>query len=415
MGRVRDLAEKLWSGEETTERANPLTTFAGLEEYAPGLAFVSSLANVTAVETEDGLVLVDTGGFVTARIVHSQLRTWSERPLHTAIYTHGHVDHVFGVGCFEEEARTKGFPAPRVIAHEALAARFDRYRLTAGYNGHINARQFRVPNLTWPADYRYPDQTYRTSLVLEVGGVPIELYHDRGETDDHTWVWFPDKKILCTGDLFIWAVPNCGNPQKVQRYPKEWAAALKKMAALGAEMLFPGHGPPIEGADRVRIVLEESAALLDSLHDQTVALMNDGLPLDEILQAVEIDPAWLERPYLRPVYDEPDFIIRNVWRLYGGWYDGNPARLKPAPDRALAREVVSLCGGAEALASRARELADGGDLPLACQLVEWAWQAEPKSSSVCDARGDVYRRRAEIEKSLMAQSIYLQAAETSKP
>ena len=28
-------------------------------------------------------------------------------------------------------------------------------------------------------------------------------------------------------------------------------------------------------------------------------------------------------------------IVRNIWRLYGGWYDGNPARLKPAPDEAL--------------------------------------------------------------------------------
>jgi len=414
MGRVRDLAEKLWSGEETTEHANPLTTFAGLEEYAPGVAFVSSFANVTAVETDGGLVLVDTGGFVTARIVHSQLRSWSDRPLHTAVYTHGHADHVFGVRCFEEEAAAKGLPAPRVVAHEALAARFDRYKLTAGYNGHINARQFRVPNLTWPTDYRYPDDTYRSSLVLEVGGERIELQHDRGETDDHTWVWFPGRKVLCTGDLFIWAVPNCGNPQKVQRYPKEWASALKKMAALGAEMLFPGHGPPIEGADRVRVALEDSAALLDSIHDQTVELMNDGRPLDEILQAVELDPSWLERPYLRPVYDEPAFIIRNIWRLYGGWYDGNPARLKPAPDLAIAREVAELGGGADALAARAREVADAGNLPLACQLAEWAWQAAPESTVAGEARAEVYRRRAENEKSLMAQSIYLQAADTSR-
>ena len=40
----------------------------------------------------------------------------------------------------------------------------------------------------------------------------------------------------------------------------------------------------------------------------------------------------LERPYLRPVYDEPEFVVRNVYRLYGGWWDGNPANLKPARD-----------------------------------------------------------------------------------
>src|SRR6202044_4030363 len=70
-------------------------------------------------------------------------------------------------------------------------------------------------------------------------------------------------------------------------------------------------------------------------------------------------PAGLEsRPYLRPVYDEPEFVVRNVWRLYGGWWDGNPASLKPAPESALAAELAALAGGAAALADRALALAD---------------------------------------------------------
>ena len=41
-----------------------------------------------------------------------------------------------------------------------------------------------------------------------------------------------------------------------------------------------------------------------------------------------LDPdALLARPFLRPVYDDPAFVVRNVWRRYGGWWDGNPARL----------------------------------------------------------------------------------------
>jgi alkyl sulfatase BDS1-like metallo-beta-lactamase superfamily hydrolase len=27
------------------------------------------------------------------------------------------------------------------------------------------------------------------------------------------------------------------------------------------------------------------------------------------------------------VYDHPEFIARNVYRLYGGWYDGDPANI----------------------------------------------------------------------------------------
>ena len=34
----------------------------------------------------------------------------------------------------------------------------------------------------------------------------------------------------------------------------------------------------------------------------------------------------LERRTATAVYDEPEFIVRNIWRLYGGWYDGNVSR-----------------------------------------------------------------------------------------
>lgn len=414
MGKVRDLAEDLWSGRRTTNEINPLATFLGLEELSDGVAFVASFANVSAFATDDGLVLIDTGGYIAARAIHGMVRGWSDAEVHTAVYTHGHVDHVFGAPEFDREAGTRGWSRPRVIAHEALPLRFDRYKLTAGYNGAINARQFRQPGLQWPTDYRYPDETYRDRLDLAIGGVRFELHHDKGETDDHTWVWVPDHRVLCTGDLFIWASPNCGNPQKAQRYPGEWARALGKMADKGAETLLPGHGPPIFGADRVEQALRDTAELLTVVHDRTLELMNAGKRLDEVIHEIELPAALLERPYLRPVYDEPAFIVRNLWRLYGGWYDGNPARLKPAPDAAVAREVAALAGGAGALARRALEVAGAGDLETACQLAEWAWQADPTDAAARSARSDIYDRRADGETSLMARSIYVGAADESR-
>ena len=89
-----------------------------------------------------------------------------------------------------------------------MPARFDRYKLTAGYNAVINQRQFGIEGLTWPTEYRYPDRTYRDAAALDIGDVRFELHHARGETDDHTWTYVPDHEIICTGDLFIWASPN---------------------------------------------------------------------------------------------------------------------------------------------------------------------------------------------------------------
>ena len=93
------------------------------------------------------------------------------------MFTHGHVDHVFGMAPYDQEAAAKGWQAPVVVAHEAVAARFERYARTAGYNAVINRRQFGLDELEWPADYRYPDRVYRDRDSFSCGGLTFELRH----------------------------------------------------------------------------------------------------------------------------------------------------------------------------------------------------------------------------------------------
>ncbi len=414
MGPVTDLAERCWTGETSHYIGNLSDTLIALEAYSQRVAFQSAFSNVLVVESGDGLVLLDTSSRFHADQVFADVRRWSRSRLHTAVYTHGHVDHVFGTFRFEKEAEANGEPRPRVIGHQNVPARFDRYRLTNGYNGHINMRQFQLPGPVFPTKYRYPDELVGEARTLVVGEVTIELFHDKGETDDHLWAWLPQERALYTGDLFIWASPNCGNPQKVQRYPREWARALRKMAALGPENLFPGHGPPILGAVRAKLALEETAELLETLSEQTLTLMNDGARLDDVLHTVKAPDRLITRPYLRPVYDEPEFIVRNLWRLYGGWYDGKPARLKPPKDAAVALEIASLVGGAAKLVDRALALSATGDHRLACHLAELAGQAAPEDRAVHDARARVYEARAEVEDSLMSKGVFRSAAKASR-
>ena len=103
-----------------------------------------------------------------------------------------------------------------------------------------------------------------------------------------------------------------------------------------------------------------------------------------------------------------------IWRLYGGWYDGNPAHLKPAPDAALAVEVATLAGGADVLARRAAELAEAGDLRLAGHLAELATQADPASTNAHRVRADVNEARARAERSTMAKGVFRWAATESR-
>lgn len=414
MGEILDLAERAWQGNLPGHQLHPGQALVGFEELETNIGFMSAFSNVGVIDTDDGLVFLDTSSFFHAEALHQAIRNWSTKPVHTAVYTHGHVDHVFGLAPFEAEAQDRGQPPTRVIAHEACPARFERYMLTNGYNGIVNQRQFGFDEPIFPRRFRFPDHTIGSEETIQVGTTEIQLRHDKGETDDHLWIFLPAQKILYTGDLFIWAAPNCGNPQKVQRYPREWAMALRKMAALGASTLLPGHGPVILGADRVQQALSEAAELLETILDQTLALMNQGACLDDVLHGVRMPEELLARPYLRPVYDDPRFIVRNLWRLYGGWYDGNPAHLLPAPEKDLARTLSELAGGTGNLLARAEREAENERLDLACHLIELATRAEPANVRLHEARARIYRSRTKAETSLMSQGIFRAAARDSE-
>ncbi len=103
--------------------------------------------------------------------------------------------------------------------------------------------------------------------------------------------------------------------------------------------------------------------------------------------------------------------MRNLWRLYGGWYDGNPATLKPAPEAEVAAEFAALAGGAGVLADRALELSDAGAHRLAGHLAETAFLAAPDDDGIAQVRATVFGRRAELERSTMARGVFAWAAQ----
>jgi glyoxylase-like metal-dependent hydrolase (beta-lactamase superfamily II) len=403
-GKTPEEAKFFWSG--------------GPVEVAPRTWFASQFSGCTVFETDEGLVLVDTGTKQFAPAIAAMLRQKTQNPVHTAIYTHGHIDHAYGLEAF----LMPGQKRPRVIAHSAMPARFARYAATARHNAALNARQFggTVDAQSSDAYQAFgappvpPDTLYDERLSITVGGVGFELRHCRGETDDHTWVWCPERGVLCPGDLFIWAVPNDGNPQKVQRYPWDRARGLRAMAACGAQALCPGHGGPVVG-DTAKIVrmLTETAEFLETVVSRTLAAMENGSPPhNDIVTGVELPVS--ASPWLQPVYDDTEFLVRNVIRHYGGWWSGRPSELKPAKRTQLAKEIAALSGGAVALAERAAALAQLGELRLACHLADFALEASPDDPDVQSKVITVYEKRAAAETSLMAINIFNSAAAYAK-
>ncbi len=400
-----------------------------LSELAADLAIVESFSHCVALDTGDGLVCFDSSGVHTGEAVMGSLKGWRTERVSHLIYTHGHADHVGGSTFFAGDH-------PVVIGHQNVTARLDRYDYTNNWNLIINSRQFggipgelklsigeaeggaRVSTADarrfLPASTLRPSETFDARHVLQVGDTTIELNHARGETDDHLWAWLPDRKWIMAGDFVIWNFPNAGNPQKVQRYPLEWAAALREMIAVEPELLVPAHGLPITGQARVAMVLGDIADALERLVADVIEMMNQGATLDAIIHTVSVPADTLAKPYLRPLYDEPEFVIRNIWRQFGGWWDGAASRLKPSSDAHLAAAIAGLCGGAGALIGRAQQAVADNDLRLACHLADLAGWAAPDDPTIHSARAEVYIERRKAEPSLMSKGIFMAAARESQ-
>ncbi|MCH8008663.1 MAG: MBL fold metallo-hydrolase [Chloroflexi bacterium] len=380
------------------------------EEVAEGVIFTPRQGNSTAFVCDDAILMVDTNPqWYAAGTVEDIRKNHSKAPVDSIIYTHGHIDHVTGAETFIEEAASQGYKRPRIIGHEDVSKRFERYRQTHPWQNFINRVQFNLPESieafsTVP--WIDPDTVYTKELFIDVGKERFELHHSLGETDDETWVWCPGRRVLCTGDTFVWSTPNGGNPYKVQRYAYEWAVALEMMAAQKPLHLLPGHGPAMSGEERIQDALLSTANFLRSIHDQVVAKMNEGKWLEDVIR--EIDLPVSDKPWLRPIYDHPEFIARNVYRLYGGWYDGDPANILPAHSEDVASALVSAAGAAPIL-ERARKLQSDGELQLACHLVDFVRKGEPDNAEAWKLWRDLFAARAAQEQSLMARGAFYYA------
>jgi alkyl sulfatase BDS1-like metallo-beta-lactamase superfamily hydrolase len=388
------------------------------ERLAEGIHLLPLFGNATCVDTGDGLVIVDTCVRGRGPRLLEMIRGLSDAPIRYVVYTHGHLDHAFGVWALLEEAQRRGRPRPVIVSHEAVPARFNRYLEMAGYTDHINRIQFAVPAgqpIVVPERFHYPDVVYRDSMVLPVGALTLHLFHAKGETDDATWIWIPERRTACVGDLFLWSCPNIGNPFKVQRYEVEWADALEAIAAKEPVAMGPGHGPGLLGETAVREACLDTARALRWLHDEVVRRLNAGMWPAQILREVTSLPADLAaKPYLASTYGCPTFVVHGILRRYHGWFDGNAAHLFPSASVDIARDVVALAGEG-ALLARAREHAGAGKPQRALHLVDFVLDGgDPKLGGEAQAlKAELLAARAATEPSFIARSILRNGADAA--
>ena len=334
--------------------------------------FVPSFANVSAVAPTTASCWWTRAAPSWPARSTGALRAWSTGRLHTAIYSHGHIDHVFGVPVWEEESAgvrlaRAGGRGPRGAARPLRPLHHDR-RVQRDHQPA--AVRHRLAASGPPSTATPTAPTATTSTSRSAAGGPSSTT-PRGRPTTTPGPGSPSPGAVLRRSVHL-GVAQRRQPPEGPALPRWSGPTPSARCSPSTTARRWARGPPPRArlsrwwaADRVRpgAHRHRRAARVtgrpDARPHERRRPARRGDP-----HGARLRPRSMERPYLRPVYDEPEFVVRNVWRLYGGWWDGNPATLKPAPERALALELADLAGGAGALADRALALLGtetGGD------------------------------------------------------
>lgn len=193
-----------------------------------------------------------------------------------------------------------------------------------------------------------------------------------------------------------------------------WAETLERLEKLGAELLITEFGPVIEGSGAIRERLSMTAEALRWLRTEVVRRMNLGMDEREILADMDYPPALFDRPWMRPTYGAPDYIVRDIYREENGWWDRNPTTVHPAPPGAAATAVLSAIADRQHVLGRARALAESGETQLALHVVDLLALAPGDAPEIEEARtlkAELCRKRAEEVEPYVSKACYSSSAQ----
>lgn len=283
-----------------------------LRQAAPNFAGV--VGNVTIIEQDDSLVLVDTGNNrgTGARVVEA-VRRISNKPVSAVIITHWHNDHPLGLPAIAE-----AWPSVEIIATEATRTRLVEGRTNAplqpdaAYNErrnrlltqdyvtlvdtNINDRSLSQEEREGWARARtglsiraadevdtylvLPNRTFRDSLTLDDSLTPIEIsFLGRANTDGDLVVWLPRQRLLIAGDIVVAPVPYM-----FSIYPAEQVAVLDRIRGYNFAALVPGHGE----VQRDKTYVDLLASFIRDVRAQMAPLAQSGLNAEDAAARIDV-------------------------------------------------------------------------------------------------------------------------------
>ncbi|HJL53248.1 MAG TPA: alkyl sulfatase dimerization domain-containing protein [Arenicellales bacterium] len=402
--------------EKKKHRGNPVTAPSNIGTVVPGVHVLGGMGNALSIETDDGIVQLDTGDNENKALeMIERLRAISDSPVYAIVYSHGHLGYNSAVNTWLAHVAERGDPVPRLIAHENLVKRYRRFANTAPLQQMFIEFQFKVPIglIQGPLDLTMPTETFSDAMTLGTKGRRIQLLWAPSETDDTLVLWLPDEKVLYGSSAITPSIPNIGTPLRTLRDPIRWADTLDRLAALQPEIVIMEFGPHLTKPEKIQKILTATSAALRWVHQETIRFINLGYSIEEILHLIEYPDELFKQPWMAPTYGYADYIVRDIFRSETGWWDRNPTNLHPAnPDDANAA-VLAAISDRRAVIDSATNLVNEGKLQLALHVIDVLAKANSDDLDVLAAKtlkADICRKLAEQTESFVSQSLYVSSA-----
>ncbi len=425
-------------------RMAQLNTIHGLFEVTDRIYQVRgfSLANVTFIEGDKGVIVVDPLQFTeharAAIALYRQHR--GDRPVVAVIYTHSHRDHYGGVrGVIGPDDVRRGVDvfAPWGFTEESFSE-----SILAG----VPMRRRAMFQFGWslqPGPMEHVDSGLGkavgrggdgfiapTRLITQpverhvVDGVEIVFQLTPGtEAPADMNMLYPGLRALNLAENACHTMHNlCPLRGAKTRDALAWARYLDQ--ALEAfvpqvDVLVVQHHWPVWGQDRIGAYVAGQRDMYRYLHDQTLRLMSHGLTPREIaaelMMPSQLSRQWFARGYYGAVAHNVDAIYTH----YMGPYEGNPAALDALPPAQAGARYVEYMGGADAILQRARQDYDAGEFRWVVEVLNHLVFSDPANRSARELAADAMEQLGYQAESATWRNAYLLAARelrsTSRP